>query len=220
MAATVALSKFLPLVLPHVPGVPQFMATFNLRLSAIEFCKRTRCWRHVVSVLFDAATEAVVAPAYAAIHEFETALWNNETYLRPIQFSDVDEPSATAAAGSVPQYVTQAESNTVRVIPAADGTLALTLFLMPVNGSSFAADADGNMVDLYDVVPDFLYLQHAEAIAAGAIARLMSMPGKDWTNPQLAAVHAARFHDSATTHFSVSLRGQHRARPRVKLQTY
>lgn len=220
MAATISLSKFLPLVLPHVPGVPQVMATFNLRLSAIEFCKRTRCWRHVVSVVFDSTTEAVAAPEYAAIHEFETALWNGETYLRPIQFSDIDEPSATLAQGATPQYVTQAEPNTVRVIPAADGTLSLTLFLMPVNGSSFAADSDGNMVDRFDAVPDFLYLQHAEAIASGAISRLMAMPGKDWTDPTLASVHAARFHDAATTHFSVSLRGQHRARVRTKLQTY
>lgn len=38
-------------------------------------------------------------------------------------------------------------------------------------------------------IPDVVGERFGEAIAAGAIARMLIMPGKEWTNPQMAAYH-------------------------------
>lgn len=42
-------------------------------------------------------------------------------------------------------------------------------------------------------LPDILYNNWYQSIAAGAKAKLMFMPEKPWTNPQLASVHASIF---------------------------
>ena len=53
MTIPIQLTKFLPMVLPHVPECPHGVATFNLRLAAIEFCERTLCWRHLAKVTIE-----------------------------------------------------------------------------------------------------------------------------------------------------------------------
>lgn len=218
MAATIQLDRFLPLVSPHCPGAPEFTVTRNLRLAAIEFCERTRCWRHLTTVAITTDGQAIAAPAYAAIHLIERATWEDGTDLDPVQFSDVDEQAATEATGTPPRYITQAEYNTVRVLPPqTTGDLSLSLFLKPVNGEQFApAPVGGGTRDALDVVPEFLWTMHAEPIASGAVARILMQPEKPWTNPSLAAVHMQRFETAMDTHFAASLRGQHRAPVRTR----
>jgi hypothetical protein len=214
MPTTVALDRFLPLVLPHCPGVPEFTATRNLRLAAIEFCERTRCWRHLTTVQIDTDGQAVAAPDYAAIHLIERATWEDGTPLTPLQFSHVDEQEVADTIGQLPIYVTQATYNTVRVIPFKEGNLALSLFLKPVNGEDFAAVAGEPTRDALDVLPEFIWTMHAEPIASGAIARILGQQKKPWTDLNLAMMHQMRFERAMDSHFAVALKGQHRARVR------
>lgn len=217
--ATTPLDRFLPLVTPHCPGVPEFTVTRNLRLAAIEFCERTRCWRHMATVAISGDGQAVAAPPYAAIHEIERATWEDGTVLDPVQFSDVDERAMAEAAGGPPQNVTQAQYNTVRVLPPqTGGDLKLSLFLKPVNGEQFTPLWEGVTRDALDVVPEFMWTMHAEPIAAGAVSRILLQPEKPWTNPALAAAHLARFERAMDTHFAASLRGQQRARVRTRFR--
>lgn len=75
--ATVRFDQFLPMILPYAPGLPTMTAEHAVRLAAIEFCERTRCWRHAVDVVFSADNhQAVVAPDYATIHQFEFAVFS------------------------------------------------------------------------------------------------------------------------------------------------
>lgn len=215
-APTIALDAFLPLVMPHCPGVPEFVALRNLRLAAIEFCERTRCWRHLTSVEIEEDGQAIAAPPFAAIHLIERATFEDGRDLTPIQFSDVDERAAQETVGGQPAYITQSRYDTVRIIPFQEGRLDLSLFLKPVNGESFDVSESGAIRDDYDQVPEFMWTMHAEPIASGAIARILAQPGKPWTEPQLATVHAARFGAAMDTHFSASVRGQHRARHRTR----
>lgn len=220
MTVTVSLTKFLPLVLPHAPECPHAMATFNLRLAAIEFCERTLCWRHLATVNINSDGKAMTAPPYAAIHRIESATFDGETKLEPLQFSDVDEKTMENTAGTPPKYITQAQYNTVRVLPFKEGTLSLSLFLKPVNGTEMLQDDDGIVTDAYDAVPEFIYTMHAEAIAAGALARLLVQPDKPWTNPEVGILYGQRFNGLMDQHFSVSLTGQHRARRRTRYNDF
>lgn len=214
------LRQFLPLVMPHAPGCSDFAATFNLRLAAIEFCERTLCWRHMTTVPINRDGRALTAPPYAAIHRIESAVFNGETKLEPLQFSDVDEKTFEDTAGTPPKYITQAQYNTVRILPYKEGTLTLSLFLKPVNGSEIAEDIDGIVSDAYDVVPEFIYKMHAEQIAAGALARLLVQPNKPWSDTNKAMFYTQRFEQAMDKHFSVSLTGQQRARRRTRYNDF
>lgn len=211
---TVPLDRFLPMVLPHCRGVPEVLATRNLRLAAIEFCERTRCWRQTSTIPITVDGQGIAAPSYAAIHVIERATWEDGTDLTPVQFDSVDERDEAEATGQPPDRITQATYNTVRVLPFATGDLTLSLFLKPVNGEQFAAGAPPR--DALDVIPDFLWTMHAEAIASGATGRLMLQPNKPWTAPEIGMAHLQRFETAMDRHFAASLRGQHRAPPRTR----
>lgn len=215
-AATIELDVFLPLVMPHCPGAPEFVVLRNIRLAAIEFCERTRCWRHLTTVQVNKDGQAIAAPFFAAIHLIERATFEDGRDLTPIQFSDVDERAVQETLGGMPTYITQSRYDTVRIIPFREGDLHLSLFLKPLNGGAFFKAQDGTVRDLHDQIPEFMWSMHAEPIASGAVARILTQPDKPWTNPQLAAPHAARFEQAMTTHFSASVRGQQRARHRTR----
>ncbi|EDM71052.1 hypothetical protein RAZWK3B_16685 [Roseobacter sp. AzwK-3b] len=220
MTVMIALDKMLPLVLPYAPGVPDNVATYNLRLAAIEFCERTRCWRHITTITLRRDGQAVAAPPYAAIHEIEKAVFNNETTLEPLQYSDVDDTQLGAPNEAPPKYITQSEYDTIRILPFQEGTLEVSMFLKPVFGSEIEIGDEGEVVDAYDVIPEFIYKAHAEQIAAGALARLLAQPDKPWTNIQVSMMWGQRFNDLADAKFSVNLTGQHRARRRTKYHDF
>ncbi|WP_296763705.1 hypothetical protein [Sediminimonas sp.] len=213
MTRTVNLSEFASLVQVYAASAPWPSMMAQLRRAAIEFCERTRCWRHVVSMPITDQDSIVVAPFYAAIHEFETAEFDGEP-LTPLQFTDgqgmMDE------TGAPPRYITQKAPNTVRLLPFAAGKLDLTLFLKPVEGHAIYSESGEYPADDYDQVPRFLYTNHAETIAAGALVRILTMPGQDFTNPQLATMFNERFESACNSHFGHSIRGQQRAPVRTR----
>jgi hypothetical protein len=245
--------RFLPLILPFAPGVPNMVAEFHTRMAAIEYCERTRCWRHIISIEMDydlitgdgeeafwgdepalwgsdpafwgslealgdtGGTEVVVAPDYAAIHFIESAFWDGEVELTPTQYSKV-LPSDRESISGPPRYITQVNPNTVTVYPFHPGTLDLTVFLKPRSGTDFTNDPQAPVEDFYNQVPDFLFIQHAEAIAAGALARLLAMPETRWQNPTMAAVYLNKFERYCDTAFSTPVVGQHRAPRRTRMR--
>ena len=214
-APIVSLREFLPLVLPYVTGCAEIVATYNLRLSAIEFCERTLCWRHVTTQDLAANGEAVVCPDYATIHKFERVRFG-EVDLTPIAFTDV--PHSHEIAQGFPEHVTQVNDNTITVLPFQPGTLNLSLFLKPRFGSNFTHDdvKDQPMQDYYDQVPAFLLHQHGETIALGALGRLLNQPAASYFNPAKANSYAKQFRERATEKFSEGLRGQQRAKLRTR----
>jgi len=102
----------------------------------------------------------------------------------------------------------------------AEGRLTLSMFLKPRVG------ADGVTRDTYDGdsdepannVPEFLFVQHAEAIVAGALNRVLNLPGQVFSNPARAAQYLMAFERNVDTHFALNVRGQHRAPARVRAQ--
>jgi hypothetical protein len=218
MATTVPLSSFLPYVLPHTPGAPDFVAEKYVRLAAIEFCERTRCWRKVSEIaLTTENTVALVAPDYAAIHEIEYANFEAESVqkqaLAPTQFSDMsDAHRPDLHVEGPPQYVSQVNPNSVTVYPFMAGTLEVSLFLKPRMGQEFIPGTTSHpMIDAYNVAPDFLLTQWGMVIASGALSKMLMEPGKSWSNPALGGFHLQRFNEGCDSHFSSNMRGQQRA---------
>jgi hypothetical protein len=212
-APTAPLRDLLPLVLPHAMGVPDFVATFNLRLSAIEFCERACAWRHLVTQTIEAEGETVlVAPDYATIHKIEHADLDG-TRLTPVAYTDVG-PNKLGEGASA-SWITQVNPTGVKILPQQAGELTVSVFLKPRHGSDFTASDDG-MTDYFDVIPEFMAAQYGEVIAHGALARLFAMPAAEWFNPNLAAFYASGFERRAINEANASLKGQQRAPIRSK----
>ena len=225
MATPIRLTDFLPYVLPNAPGAPDIVAEKYIRMAATEFCERTRCWRKISTVaLTDENTVALVAPYYAAIHAIEYASFFSDsvakTPLTPTQYSDLaDRQHASLETEGTPRYVTQVTPNTVTVFPLAAGTLEVSLFLKPRMGQSFGqGTADDPMQDDFNQVPDFLLTQWGEAIACGALSKMLMQPQTRWHDPAKAGYYLQKFERACDTHFSTNITGQQRAARRTRFR--
>lgn len=210
-------SEFLPMIRPYAAGVPDFVSEHCVRLAAIEFCERTRCWRAMTTVTTDEFGAAVLPyQFYAAIHEIEFAYFEG-TQLKPTQFSEIDHglDAADPSTAGVPIYITQVGPDRVTVWPFAAGSLKLSLFLKPRNGQSFGDDIEDPLKDAYNIVPDFMLEQHGENIAYGALARILAIPGEKFSDPNAAAIYANGFEEYCQSKFNTAVRGQQRASRRT-----
>ena len=225
MAFPIRLSEFLPYVLPNAPGAPEIVAEKYVRMAATEFCERTRCWRKISTVtLTDENTVALVAPYYAAIHAIEYASFSSDsvakTPLTPTQYSDLaDRHHADLKAEGTPRYITQVNPNTVTVFPLAAGALEVSLFLKPRMGQSFGqGTADDPIQDDFNLVPDFLLTQWGEAIACGALSKMLMQPQTRWEDASKATYYLQKFERACDAHFSTNITGQQRAPRRTRFR--
>lgn len=181
-----------PHVLPHAPNCPRPAALLYVREAAIEFCRRTRIWRHADA--FDYEGEPFVCvPPDSSLFEIEQAKFDGRRLAAAAHFDRDDESGP-------PQYVTQVTPNTISIVPQAIGRLWLSLFLVP------SQDAK--------TLPDFLLDQHGKALGAGALASILLLPNQPYTNPQLAAIFDQQFQGACDRSFASHVKGQQRARLR------
>lgn len=214
---TTPLSAFLPRVLPYAPGCPDILAVSHLRDAAIEFCERTKCWRSITSTTMAANSQAMITPATATIHLIEEATYNGQP-LTPVQFTDIGPDELTGLVTvSAPSYITQIEPGKVQVYPfVAGGVLRVSAFLKPRADSVYNGNAADPFQDANAVVPDFMFMQDAEAIAQGALARILAVPEHRFSNDQKANYYRQMFERACDSRFSRHMHGQQRAPIRTK----
>lgn len=200
-----SLDLFLPKVHQFAPGVGDPVAYEWIREAAITFCERTRSWRsfdqYAVSGIYPGD---VRAPAGSVIHEIEMVTYNGQqlTGKTPDELDVLTPGWRTGANRGCPSYFTQLDPNTIALAPLAAGQVTAWLILKPT------ADAME--------VPDFIADQHRQVIADGALMRILALPGKDWSNPQMAAASAAAFGARLVVLANNGTSGQQRAHPRSK----
>ena len=213
---TQRLDAVLPLILPYVKHCPEPYALFQLRMAAIEFCERTKCWRNIVTVDLTENHTAIVAPPYSTIHEFEEA-WLGDARLTPTQFTNAEPDELFGrSGGNRAKFITQIAPGEVAVYPFEAGTLKVSVFLKPRQGQQFGTDAADPMFDAFNVIPAFLFDQNAMDLASGALARIMLTPDEPFSDPARAAFHDAAFKAACAGSFASSIKGQQNAPIRVK----
>lgn len=137
--------------------------------------------------------------------------------LAPTQYSDIAIEGLDLYAGSAPAHITQTAPGIVTIFPFAAGTVSLSVFLKPRHGQDFANPANTEaMQDYLNQVPDFLLTQWAEPIAAGALSRVLMIPGQQWTDPKMGAFRLQQFNNACDSHFSQNIVGQQRAPRRTR----
>jgi hypothetical protein len=199
------LDAFLGKINPYAPGCAIPTAYSAIRDAAIEFCERTRLWRYEDEFAVSAdEAECIATPVGSVLLDIERA-WFDGARLTPATVDLLDKHMDGWRDGSLtgqPQYISQIELNTLRLIPAQAGTVKLSLWLKPSQ-------------DCLDL-PDFLADQYREVIAHGALGRLLMMPGQPYTNADLGAGFLASFERKLVGLSGKGVTGQQRARVRTK----
>ena len=193
------IDDFLPLILPRATGCPEPIAFDAIRQAAIEFCERTRIWRDTDQFMADEFGD-IFAPAQSVIHQIEDARFEGHR-LTPVSVQDLNERYPgydwTTQSGDQPKYITQIHPNTVKIVPAWEGMITMTILLKPSNDAQ--------------ELPDFIFDQYARTIADGALAEILMIPGQPYTNPQGGAMYSQRFQQRLDSIQVQWLKGQQRA---------
>lgn len=195
-------SDLFPLIVPHVPGAPEPLIRAHCALAARQLCSNLRCWSEWL--------EPVQAQAPGTEYDLEAPLGAHVILVEAVTVNGRD--------GHLAAW------RTYKVDPAlAGGDL-----VVPVSHAVFRLGGNvppGAEIRLRVVleptrdavaVPDHVLDLYGEAIADGAIASLMLLPGQPFSNPQMAGVHAGAFVAAVDSAHPREWRSRTNVTPRVR----
>lgn len=205
---------FFPHVLHLVPGCDTDTATFYIRQAAIEFLRDSQAWKQEIpiSTTADLTTYTIPFPTdaigsmLASFVLIDTDGVPNDEYevLSPAAGRDADRNFVDAC------YVYLSDDGLTLNItppPESDAMTAIPFFsLKPTQASAG--------------IPSWLFEQYVDAIAAGALGKLMALSGKPWSNPGLSAMETGKASSRAGQAAVRESRGKSRARTRSKAFLY
>lgn len=202
-----ALDDLLPNIRMYAPGVADPTAYFAIRQAAIEFCERTRTWRHEDELtITENDIDGLETPSGSVILDID-GVWFDGLKLKAKTPAQLDAMLPAWRSGAElptgnPSYVTQIEQNKIRVVPFQTGAMKYALFLKP------AQDATE--------LPDYLVDQHRETLAWGALSRILLIPNQSFTNPEMSAAFGMAFQQKLDGKSTIGIVGQQRAPVRTK----
>lgn len=208
--------QFLDEVMPHVPGCPNAIAINAIRNAAIEFCEKSLVVQRdheLVSVVRNVADYDLEAPTGQVVAKIMRA-WFQATPLMPIAPDEVGSirvynARAEGADGpGDPRYIIQKNDTTFSLYPVPKENKPLSIFMRVAMKPSRASTQ----------VEDVLFEDYLETIAAGARARLMLMPGKPYTSPELALANKTLFDQGVNLARHRATMGNTRANIGVRLR--
>ena len=160
---------FGPFVLPYVVGCPLPTMVHHVRLAAIEFCKRTKCWArnlepvtafdpHIVEIEPDSTNARILAIEWVTVDGAKVPVLSADTGLAKSLQPSSEKFSFSEDLASLCIY--PAMTNGAQVVARVAMVPKLTANELPVELEEYA--------------------QH---IANGAIASIMRIPGQPFTGP-------------------------------------
>jgi len=195
-------------VLIDVTGCQPELALKHIRQAAIEFCDQSKLLVKDCATGVTVAMQAAYTPAIPT--GYDTVLiidvFANGVHLESKSRDDLigKYGDITAAYGAVKYYYQESLDKIILCpIPDSTGTLMVKAAIKP-NRTSTGVD-------------DWVGIKHFDAIAHGAKARLFEIPGKPWSNPQLAGYHASQFSSAASAARRSASMGMARSPSRTKL---
>lgn len=178
---------FFPLVKQHCEQVPDPVLLSAVRAAAAEFCRETLAYRVDLDPLMVVAGTAeyeldppdmetrIITPLFVSLD-------GNEL----VETCEDEMPRGwrTGNSGRPRSYLVM-NAQALWLYPAPSEDSATGLFVRaavkPTTGSTGAED--------------FLLEDHGETIAHGAVARILEIPQKAWSDAQLSVYHAGKFRD-------------------------
>lgn len=180
----------LPYLLPEVPGAPDDLVKQAIMRSANDFCVESGVWNEIqdpIAVKDDVNEYDLIAPKGGQIVTIKS-IWMVNRELVPVTMERLQEliPNWQESKGSDPAYYNSAtDYSTVRIYPIPYGANSAKMTIRAI----YTPNQFGTFL------PQFLVDKYLDEVLAGAKFRLMSMPGKAWSNADLAMFNKALFED-------------------------
>lgn len=182
--ADVPFSALYDNILPYLPGVETGVVDLQIRKALREFFKRTTLWRET----FAFATVAdqplyQLLPATGTVHS-----------IIGVTVNDTPIGVVTEEARPAPAQILAQEAATPTGWYSTYPSL-ISLLPKPSVGHAITVEAvitlplDSAVVTF----PEEAFNQYGEELASGALAILMTMPNKPWTNEKASGIHAGKF---------------------------
>lgn len=179
---------FLPFLLADVPACPDVTAKQALVLAAIEFCRETQSWDEIqdpLTLVDGVNSYELDAPPGGQVNTV-LQVWASNRELAPVTMGKLVEliPNWQEAKGSEAiYYLGDQDWKSIRIYPIP----------LDPQGQRITVRATYQPLITATSLPDYLASIYMDAILAGTKARLMSQPGRQWTNHKLAADYRAAF---------------------------
>lgn len=181
---------FDPLVVPMVPGCSAAVAREAVKDAVAEFCDRSNIWTvdlDSMPMLVGIAEVDLSPPTGSRVIRLEEVKLNGMP-LAPTSPRELDilAPTWTEYPNGQPTHFWVADDGANRLLhlwPTPNETSLSALYVRAVLKPTSTADG----------VPDWLFEEWRHPVASGALKKLCATPGKEWTNPDLAAYHAMLF---------------------------
>ena len=192
-----AIDTLYPFLRVELPGIPEPLLVSAVAKTVNDFLRMSEVWKYTTPTLLDWTT-ALVFPAINVGTEIpaETRATRIDTVkyapdgvsLREVPFKTRQQldniySDWEVKTGNTPLYWTYDGPGVPRIVPIAVANVLATIQIRTVLGST------ESLVNL----PDFIMHEFEDTIREGVLARLMKIPGKDWTNLTAAAAYASLF---------------------------
>ncbi len=178
-------SDWTPDVAIDVPGCPVITLERAIKLTVIDFLERSHWLQRTVAPIDITGGAGVRAFASPVIATGERVLavkkaWINGAEIHVYGPGDVedDQPDWKTATGS-PTAIVMERDDGYYIVPAPTSTMTAALQLKVAIG----------LLETATACDDSIRVEWRDCIAAGAKARLMFMPDRKWTSPELGAGH-------------------------------
>lgn len=204
----VAWATYLPEVHPHVKGCPVDVVENEIRKTAIDFCERSTIWRHTM----DPITIEIGKSEYELCD-----IPDGSRLVTPIYVEDEGNPLVSTTPENLdivwPRFGGKWPIDRLDTIPAVawrdfeeqdshfyymkDKTDLLRIMGIPTAQKLGGLTVTAALKPLPDStgMPDFIYFDWFQIIAAGALGRLMAMPEEQWTNDSKAVYNLSKYED-------------------------
>jgi hypothetical protein len=189
----IAVSQFFPLVGRECPGVPSFSMSSAVIEACRDFCARSLVWQadHDPLTAVEGIADYDLEPPESAIVTEILGMYHNNLPLSPRTIEQLNNENYNwrTLSGKQARHWVQKDTTSITLTPfpsvtAVDSIKNIRVALKPT------ADATE--------VGDILYNEYREAIAHGALAILMAMTKKPWTNKARAKEHAIDFDEAVS----------------------
>jgi hypothetical protein len=199
-------------VLPSLNADPSDPVTeYAIKRACIDFCAGSWIWQYMPDPIDVEAGEAYydLEPETGADVTVVMDVSHNNVPLqgKSIAWLDNNLPGWRTTR-AVPKYYTQVDTDQIILAAVPDANIAAGLTMTLALQPSQAAVG----------LPKWIFTQYLYTLAAGAMARLMLMPNKPWTDLQNGAMHAANFQGAIANARASSLAALGRAAHRVTSQ--
>lgn len=184
--ATVNWETFLPLITPEIPGCPHATIELNLAATAADFCARTHIWRAPLDLGTTQVDEAIYPVINTVNVIIESVLWllvDNRT----LEHTDprLINPEDLTRTGRPTHFWVESDKN-------------IRLFFTPDDVYTLNGEVALKPSRLANGIDSWIYETWADVLVSGAIYRITRVPGKEWSNPEMAGAHKSLYEQGVT----------------------